>query len=80
MIVAARGIAREQLADPDVLARLQEEMTRGDALHKIDLLEQIDRLRRGTSEGVGKRDPREPPKQAFVGPPRLQQEAREEAS
>jgi len=51
-IVAAMGIAPERLADPDVLDRLQREMARGAALHKLDLLADVERLRKGGDGSV----------------------------
>jgi hypothetical protein len=46
-IVTALGIRPEQLRDPAVLQRMQEELARGEALHRIDLLENVKRLRNG---------------------------------
>jgi hypothetical protein len=49
--VVAMGIEAAQLRDPDVIQRMQEELARGEALHKLDLLEDVKRLRKG---GAGK--------------------------
>jgi hypothetical protein len=46
-IVVALGISPEQLADPAVLERLQQELARGSAQHQLNLLENIERLRNG---------------------------------
>lgn len=51
LIVRALGIDPERLREPDVIARMQEEVARGEALHQVDLLEDVQRLRRG---GAGK--------------------------
>lgn len=51
LIVQAMGLQPEQLRDPAVIERFQEELTRGDALHRIDLLEDVQRIRNG---GPGK--------------------------
>ena len=51
LIVASMGIQPDQLRDPDVIARLAEEVARGEALHRIDLLEDVQRIRNG---GPGK--------------------------
>lgn len=50
-IVRALGILPERLRDPDVLARMQTELDRGHALHEIDLLQDVRRVRKG---GPGK--------------------------
>jgi len=47
LIVAALGITADQLRDPGVIARLQEELARGGALHRMDLLVDVQRLRKG---------------------------------
>jgi len=51
-IVLALGLTPEQLHDPDTLHRLQQEMARGAALHRLDLLEQVDSLRKGGDGSV----------------------------
>lgn len=51
LIVKAMGLQPEQLRAPAVIERFQEEMDRGEALHRIDLLQDVQRLRRG---GPGK--------------------------
>lgn len=51
-IVTALGLTSEQLRQADVLARLQQEMDRGGALHQLDLLRDIQRLRRGGDGSV----------------------------
>lgn len=51
LIVQAMGIEPGTLRDADVVARFQEEMARGEALHRIDLLGDVQRLRKG---GPGK--------------------------
>ena len=51
-IVAALGFGPEQLRHPDVIARLQQEMDRGAAQHKLDLLGDIDKLRKGGEGSV----------------------------
>lgn len=50
LIVRSMGI-RDKLKSPGVLERLQEEVDRGEALHQIDLLEDVQRIRAG---GPGK--------------------------
>jgi hypothetical protein len=47
LIVEALGLTTDQLRDPAVIARLQEELARGGALHRIDLLVDVQRLRKG---------------------------------
>lgn len=42
------GISQERLKDPAVIQRMQEELARGEALHRIDLLLNVQQLRRGT--------------------------------
>lgn len=49
--MAALGISGDRLRDPVVVARLQDELARGAALHQIDLLQDVKRLRDG---GPGK--------------------------
>lgn len=51
LIVDSMGLRPEQLRDPAVIERFQEELTRGDALHRMDLLQDVKRLRSG---GPGK--------------------------
>lgn len=51
LIVRAMGLEPEQLRDPEVLARLQKEIARGEAQHQVDLLKDVKRLRQG---GPGK--------------------------
>ena len=48
----ALGFGPEQLRDPEILQRLQQEMARGAALHKLDLLADIERLRKGGDGSV----------------------------
>jgi hypothetical protein len=50
-ILTALGVGPEKLADPEVLARLQQELDRGRALLEIDVLEQVAGLR--TGKGLG---------------------------
>jgi hypothetical protein len=47
LIVRALGLLPEQLRDPEVLARFQLEIERGEAQHQVELLEDVKRLRRG---------------------------------
>ena len=47
----ALGIGAEKLRAPAVVARLQEEISRGEALYRVDLLVDVDRVRNG---GPGK--------------------------
>lgn len=46
-IVGALGIDPERLRTPEALARMQQELARGEAQHRIDLLVNVRRLRSG---------------------------------
>jgi len=52
LIVAAMGLAPAALRNPAVLEQLQAEIARGYALHKIDLLADAQRLRKGGDGSV----------------------------
>lgn len=51
LIMAAIGVAPEVLREPDTLTRFSREVARGEALHQIDLLRDVRRVRNG---GPGK--------------------------
>lgn len=51
LIVRALGIPAERLRDPSFLAEFAAEIERGEALHRLDLLADVKRLRQG---GPGK--------------------------
>ncbi len=51
LIVTALGITADQLRDPEFIQHLQQTIARGHALHEIELLGDVRRLRKG---GEGK--------------------------
>lgn len=51
-IITGLGFTAEQLRDAEVLKNLQEEMSRGEALYKMDLLQDVARLRSGGNGSV----------------------------
>lgn len=51
LVVTALGIPNEALRDPLVVDRLQQEILRGQAQYKIDLLGDIKNLRTGRVDG-----------------------------
>ena len=52
LILAATRFPREALKDPKVVEQLQEEIAYGQALHKVDLLKDNWRLRKGLDGSV----------------------------
>lgn len=52
LIVQAMGIEPDVMRQPEVIARFAEELARGEALHQIDLLNDVKRLREGGDGSV----------------------------
>lgn len=52
LVVQAMGISSDVMRDPEVSRRFQEELDRGEALHQIDLLEDVRRLGKGRNGKV----------------------------
>jgi hypothetical protein len=48
-VLTALGLTSDQLSDPGITVRLQKEQEQGAALHRLDLLAGVDRLRKGGS-------------------------------